>query len=99
MEKHEVLGPNGRITIIENDFFKIEGHEIQIANITFDPKELKYEGKGFNGLKYTLPPHIMEQLGEALILMAHLNFERIQETAKREAARIRREEKKTRKDL
>ena len=86
----EMLGPNGRVTAINNEFFKIEGHNLQIAQVAFEPQLLKYESLGFeDNPVYTLPPHIMEQLGEALILMAHLNFERMEKTAKKEIMRLR----------
>jgi predicted nucleotide-binding protein (sugar kinase/HSP70/actin superfamily) len=86
MQRYNKLGTNGRVKVIESDWFKIEGQSFQIAEMEFDPYTLQQHSFGFeNSQIFNLPPHLMMILGEALIEAAHSNFESLEKNFRKEA--------------
>jgi hypothetical protein len=86
MKKQQVLGPNGKVTTIETDWFQIAGQDLKIAELAFDPYTMEAECFGYdNQGTFKLPPHLMLQLGEALIEGAHAEFERLESKFRKDA--------------
>lgn len=86
MQRYDKLANGSRVKVIENEWFKIEGSKLQIAEMEFDPYTLQHHAFGFEGSQvFDLPPHMMHILGEALMEAAHAGFDNLEKKFRKEA--------------